>query len=55
MGNFVMSPFSVWSLLLLTAEGAIGETRKQLGAALQLPDDLKYIRAIYPSIQEKLR
>lgn len=50
-----MSPFSVWSLLMLTAEGAAGNTYNQLQRVLGLPDDLQYIRESYSLIQKNFQ
>jgi len=52
--DFIVSPFSVWSLLLLEAEGAAGNTRKQLQSVLRLPEDLTYLRLAYKHIQKAL-
>lgn len=49
-----MSPFTVWSLLVLLAEGADGETRKQMKAVLHLPDELTHVRTAYKGFQRTL-
>lgn len=49
-----MSPFSIWSLLVLTAEGADGDTYNQLQQVLRLPQDLTYLRMAYKHIQKSL-
>lgn len=53
--DFIISPFSVWSLLILTAEGALGNTYAQLQGVMGLPDDLTYIREGYRHIQKSLK
>lgn len=53
--DFIVSPFSIWSLLLLQAEGAAGNTYEQLKKVLRLPDDLTYMRMTYQQLQESLR
>lgn len=53
--DFIISPFSVWSLLMLTAEGALGNTYLQLQDVLGLPNDLTYIREGYRHIQKSLK
>lgn len=52
--NFIVSPFSIWSLLILTAEGADGNTYTQLQQVLRLPEDLSYLRMAYKHIQKSL-
>lgn len=52
--NFIVSPFSIWSLLILTAEGAEGNTYTQLQQVLRLPQDLSYLRMAYKHIQKSL-
>lgn len=52
--DFIVSPFSIWSLLLLEAEGAAGNTWKQLQSVLRLPEDLTYLRLAYKHIQKAL-
>ncbi|XP_031636188.1 uncharacterized protein LOC116349073 [Contarinia nasturtii] len=49
--NLIISPFSIWSLLLLLAEGSSGRTYEQLSAVLRLPNDLTKIRRVYKYIQ----
>lgn len=43
--NFVVSPLSVWMLLASLADGASGNTYKQMEAAIHLPSDLTHVRA----------
>lgn len=50
--DFIVSPFSIWSLLLLQAEGAGGNTYEQLKKVLRLPDDLTYLRMAYKQVRE---
>lgn len=52
--DFIISPFSIWSLLVLQAEGAAGNTLEQLKRVLRLPDDLTYLRSAYKHIQKAL-
>lgn len=52
--DFIVSPFSIWSLLVLTAEGADGDTYNQLQQVLRLPEDLTYLRMAYKHIQNSL-
>lgn len=52
--NFIVSPFSIWSLLILTAEGAEGNTYTQLQQVLRLPADLSHLRMAYKHIQKSL-
>jgi len=52
--DFVISPFSIWCLLVLLAEGASGNTYTQLQKALHLPDDMTPIRTAYKQIQNQL-
>lgn len=52
--NFIVSPFSVWSLLVLLAEGADGKTYDELRHVLRLPSDLTYVRMAYRNFQRLL-
>lgn len=52
--DFIVSPFSIWSLLVLTAEGADGDTYNQLQQVLRLPQDLSYLRMAYKHIQNAM-
>lgn len=52
--NFIVSPFTVWSLLVLLAEGANGETYKQMETVLHLPSDLTHVRTAYKAFQRSL-
>lgn len=52
--DFIISPFSIWSLLVLLAEGAAGTTYTQLSKVLRLPGDLKEIRAVYKYMEQAL-
>lgn len=52
--NFVVSPFTVWSLLVLLAEGSGGETYNQMAKVLHLPPELAHVRTAYKSFQQKL-
>lgn len=50
-----MSPFSVWSLMVLLAEGATDQTLDQLKKVLRLPNDLTQLRTAYNGIQNRLQ
>lgn len=50
----MIAPFSVWSLLLLVAEGAVGPTFDQLQKVLRMPNDLNSLRAAYKNFQRLL-
>lgn len=52
--NFVVSPFSVWSLMVLIAEGTSGQSLQQLKNVLHLPNDLSHLRTSYRDIQRVL-
>lgn len=52
--NFVISPFSIWSLMLLVAEGAADQSYTQLEKVLRLPKDLNYLRNAYKNFQRLL-
>lgn len=51
--NFILSPFSIWSLLVLIAEGARGNTFNQLQRVLGigLAEDFYYTREVYRQFQ----
>ena len=40
-GNFFLSPFSISSALAMTAEGARGQTAREMGKVLRLPESAK--------------
>lgn len=52
--NFVISPFSVWSLMVLIAEGAKDQSYNQLSNVLRLPNDLSNLRTAYKNFQRLL-
>lgn len=52
--DFIVSPFSIWSLLVLQAEGADGNTKQQLEQVLRLPSDLSFLRMSYKHIQKAM-
>lgn len=52
--NFVVSPFSIWSLMILLAEGATDESLRQLRNVLYLPNSLNRLRSSYRDLQEIL-
>lgn len=45
-GNVIISPASVKLTLMTLAEGAKGQTRQEIQAALRLPENLQEIRTI---------
>lgn len=45
--DFVLAPFSIWTLLVLLAEGSGGNTFTQLETVLRLPPDLTNLRQLY--------
>lgn len=51
--NFVVSPFSIWSLMLLVAEGATDESSIQLKNVLHL-NDLNRLGTSYRKLRERL-
>lgn len=53
--DFMISPFSVWSLLLLITEGASGNSLTQLKKTLHLNDDAYLLRTAYQAIQNTLQ
>lgn len=50
----MISPFSVWSLLVLIAEGANEQSFVQLQKVLRLPNDLNHLRIAYKQFQRLL-
>lgn len=52
--DFIISPFSIWALLVLLAEGAAGSTYMQLSEILRLPADLTEIRKVYKYMDQAL-
>lgn len=48
--DFILSPFSIWTLLVLLTEGAGGNTFTQLETVLRLPPDLTNLRLLYKSL-----
>lgn len=52
--NFVMSPISIWSALVLVAEGASDESFRQMEKALYLPKDLHNLRIAQKNMQRLL-
>lgn len=50
----MISPFSIWSLLVLIAEGANDKSFEQLQKVLRLPNDLYSLRAAYKQFQRLL-
>lgn len=53
--NIAFSPLGYSAILAILAEGARGETRKQLESALYLPQDDKLTRKTYRYIMERLK
>uniref|UniRef100_T1GYR1 Serpin domain-containing protein n=1 Tax=Megaselia scalaris TaxID=36166 RepID=T1GYR1_MEGSC len=54
-GDFMISPFSVWSLLVLMVEGASGNTLAELQKTLRINTDLTAMRTAYERINQALR
>lgn len=52
--NFMISPYSIWSLLVLISEGASGKTFSQIQSRLQLPD-ANTLRKAYKLVDKILR
>lgn len=52
--NFILSPFSIWSLLVITAEGAQGNTFRELQQVLGISDDFYYTREVCRQFQQAL-
>ncbi|XP_052848647.1 serine protease inhibitor 77Ba-like [Drosophila gunungcola] len=52
--NFMISPFSVWSLLVLLYEGSGGETLNQLRKTLRINVDDKSLRSFYEARRQLL-
>lgn len=50
----MIAPFSVWSLLMLIAEGAAGQSFTQMEKTLHFPKELKYVRTAYKEFQRLL-
>lgn len=50
----MISPFSIWSLLLLVAEGSADNSFTELEKVLRLPKDLNYLRLAYKNFQRLL-
>lgn len=54
-GDFMISPFSVWSLLILMVEGAMGNTLAELQQTLRINQDTAFIREAYKRINTALK
>lgn len=54
-GDFMISPFSVWSLLILMVEGASGNTLAELQTTLRINQDTTFIREAYKRINTALK
>lgn len=52
--NVVLSPFSIWSLMVLLAEISTDNSFSQLEKALRLPSDLTNVRSVYKQFQRLL-
>lgn len=52
--NFIVSPFSIWSLLTILVEGAEGDTLSQLQNVLGLTNNTANVRDTYKMIQSSL-
>lgn len=53
-GNLFFSPYSIYTALAMTYEGARGETRKQLAGAVHFPEDEAAFEAAVRGINESL-
>ncbi|XP_055904701.1 serine protease inhibitor 77Ba-like [Eupeodes corollae] len=53
--NLMISPFTVWALLLLVTEGSSGETLNELQRTLRLTNDNLALRQGYRAIEKTLR
>ncbi|XP_013116765.1 serine protease inhibitor 77Ba [Stomoxys calcitrans] len=53
--SYMISPFAVWSLLLLLAEGAGGNTLTEFRNTLHLSNDQQALRMAYKQIAQKLK
>nr|CAD7438947.1 unnamed protein product [Timema bartmani] len=53
--NLVVSPYSVWALLVLIMEGAGGETANQIRAAINIKQNTKMQRQGYLMLEDKLQ
>lgn len=51
----MISPFSVWSLLILMVEGAAGNTLAELQQTLRINQDTTFIREAYKRINTALK
>lgn len=54
-GNFIVSPFSVETVLALTNEGAKGDTSAELITGLSLPKTKDNIQTVFKSFLPKLK
>ncbi|KAL5293265.1 SRPN8.2 family protein [Megaselia abdita] len=54
-GDFMISPFSVWSLLILMVEGASGNTLAELQQTLRINQNTTFIREAYQRINTALK
>lgn len=52
--NLIVSPFSIWSVMLLAAEGASSRTYDQIKRALFLPNDLRESQSMYKNVEKLL-
>lgn len=52
--DFMISPFSIWTLMVLTAEGATDRTLSELQGSLRLWQDFSSIRESFTKIQKAL-
>ncbi|XP_055696770.1 serine protease inhibitor 77Ba [Phlebotomus papatasi] len=52
--NFIMSPFSIWSLIVLLVEGSGGRTLSEIESVLGLPKNIAYVRDGYRQIRNAL-
>ncbi|GAB0091639.1 Serine protease inhibitor 77Ba [Sergentomyia squamirostris] len=52
--NFILSPFSAWSLIVLLVEGSGGRTLEEIERVLGLPNNIAYVRDGYRQIRNAL-
>lgn len=53
--DFVISPISIWSLIMLLTEAAKGNTLTQIQATLGLPFDDTFYESGFKQIHSKLK
>ncbi|XP_030762335.1 serine protease inhibitor 77Ba [Sitophilus oryzae] len=53
--NIALSPFTIWTLLSIISEGAVGATADQIEKALRLPENKNVVRDSYQRLSQKLQ